>query len=303
MSYVAPQVQIVVASSSAAPSSSPVVSSAAATTTSAAPAPQPQADTESAPAPAPQPPVQTTEAPAPAPQPAPSTTQAPDLAVVPVQTTQAPAQPVVQTTDAPAPAPQPVVSSSTQAPAPVTLSAAATTTAAPQPPTNLVAACASGDMASCYTLAQSDAPPASLTAPFVRGSSPKGANFKAQCMGLANYAREHYTGAPALTWDDEAAAAAQRAADYSAQHQCSECHTESGPGYSWGQNLYFTSVGCFESYNGWVTNEALGADPANPDAGHFKNVVGTALTWSQYTKIGCAVSTTNEGATVCNYVL
>ncbi|KAI8607213.1 hypothetical protein BC830DRAFT_1234704 [Chytriomyces sp. MP71] len=98
-----------------------------------------------------------------------------------------------------------------------------------------------------------------------------------QCVQLANYARHHYNpGAVDLVWNPTLAQAAQESADYAAQHDCWNCHTNAGPGTTWGQNLFLSKRSCQDAYNGWVTTEAAGKDSVNLEEGHFKNVVGFA---------------------------
>ncbi|KAJ3291126.1 hypothetical protein HDU79_002655 [Rhizoclosmatium sp. JEL0117] len=177
----------------------------------------------------------------------------------------------------------------------------ATTDPAPPPPTPepspdpppapvLLPPCSIYD-GSCIVRAQYDNPPN------YRGYDPS-----IECTYLANYARQVYNpGVWDLWWDQNLQPYAMRSATYSATYQCSHCHTESGPGYSWGQNLYLSMCSCSDAYFGWVTNEALGQDPANPDAGHFTNVVGFAV---PYQSIGCGSAQVNGVcATVCDYGL
>ncbi|KAI9340542.1 hypothetical protein BDR26DRAFT_861296 [Obelidium mucronatum] len=159
----------------------------------------------------------------------------------------------------------------------------------PPPPPPPPSTCSIAD-GSCRIRAQSDSPP-----------NVAGTGMVYECVTLANYARQHYNpGVNDLVWSNSLAAYAQQSADYSATYNCWDCHTNSGPGTTWGQNLYLSKKSCSEAYYGWVTNEALGNDASNPDAGHFTNVVGFA---SPYVYIGCSVSTIKAGATVCNYGL
>ncbi|KAJ3009096.1 UNVERIFIED_CONTAM: hypothetical protein HDU68_002826 [Siphonaria sp. JEL0065] len=144
---------------------------------------------------------------------------------------------------------------------------------------------------SCAVRAQSDGPP----------------NYReydevTECLTLANYARQLYNpGVWDLHWDSTLAAYAQDSAAYSSINDCNECHTNSGPGTSWGQNLYLGQCTCSDAYFGWVTNEAMGQDPSNPDAGHFLNVVGLDI---PYTRLGCGASSAGGGCSiVCNYGL
>ncbi|KAJ3062809.1 hypothetical protein HDU98_001341 [Podochytrium sp. JEL0797] len=248
------------------------------TTDAAAPAPAPQPDVQTteevAPLPAPQPDVQTTEAVTPLPAPQPD-----------VQTEPAPApQPEIQTTDAPAPLPAPQPDpQTTDAPAPPPVQPTP-----PSPPPITQGTCSSANLAACKPLTATDTPP-----------SIAGMSFSQGCTILANYARAHYNpGSLPLMWDAKLATAALASATYSATNNCWDCHTNSGAGTTWGQNLYLGKTGCAESYNGWVTNEAAGLDPVNIDAGHFQNVVGFAV---PYVSIGCGVSLVGQGATVCNY--
>ncbi|KAI9340545.1 hypothetical protein BDR26DRAFT_1007478 [Obelidium mucronatum] len=122
------------------------------------------------------------------------------------------------------------------------------------------------------------------------------------CLYLANYARQLYNpGVWDLRWDATLADYAYGSAEFSSINSCDECHTNSGPGTSWGQNLYLGQCTCQEAYFGWVTNEAAGNDPANPDQGHFLNVVGLDI---PYRSIGCGASSAGGGCSiVCNYGL
>ncbi|KAJ3231018.1 hypothetical protein HDU81_004099, partial [Chytriomyces hyalinus] len=257
--------------------------------------------------------VPTTEAAAPTTEAAAPTSDAAAPAsdeVVVATTTTAAAQPEpvtteATTTDAPAPAPQEEVDTPAPAPAP---QPEVTTTAdvipspepeveapAPAPqPVNLIAACANKDMSACYELSKTDNPPSYLQT----------ADVITQCLGLANYAREHYTGKAPLTWDNNLAKFALLSAQLADAQGCSHCHSYSGSGeYNWAQNLYTSKGSCWDSYAGWVTNEASGdTDEENKKAGHFMNVVGTAIDWSAYSTIGCASSNDANKATVCNYI-
>ncbi|KAJ3395999.1 hypothetical protein HDU80_010127, partial [Chytriomyces hyalinus] len=207
-------------------------------------------------------------------------------------TEEAPAPAPQEEVDPPAPAPQPEVPTE-EVPEPVAEAPAP----APQPqpaPMGLVAACANKDMSACYELSKSDNPPSYL----------QSADVVTQCLGLANYAREHYTGKAPLTWDNNLAKFALLSAQLADAQGCSHCHSYSGSGeYNWAQNLYTSKGSCWDSYTGWVTNEASGdTDEENKKAGHFMNVVGTAIDWSAYTTIGCASSNDANKATVCNYI-
>ncbi|ORY45721.1 hypothetical protein BCR33DRAFT_716352 [Rhizoclosmatium globosum] len=144
---------------------------------------------------------------------------------------------------------------------------------------------------SCMQRSTFDAPPN------YRGMDPS-----IECTALTNYARQLYNpGVWDLVWDNAMVEYAYRAAVFSATYQCSHCHTESGPGYSWGQNLYLSMCSCSDAYFGWVTNEAAGQDPANPDAGHFTNIVGLAV---PYQTIACAAAQINGMCSlVCDYGL
>ncbi|KAI8607629.1 hypothetical protein BC830DRAFT_1158287 [Chytriomyces sp. MP71] len=176
---------------------------------------------------------------------------------------------------------------STAASTTTTPAAAPTTQPAPPPSPG----CDPNNLGSCVALTSSDAPP-----------NVAGTGAQYECLTLTNYARQHYNpGVWDLYWDDQLAQYAQGSADYASANGCSECHTNSGPGTSWGQNLYLGPCSCTDAYNGWVTNEAAGNDPFNPDEGHFTNVVGFAV---PYQKVGCASSSVGgQCATVCNYGL
>ncbi|KAI8606930.1 hypothetical protein BC830DRAFT_1159803 [Chytriomyces sp. MP71] len=155
--------------------------------------------------------------------------------------------------------------------------------------------CTIDNIPACASIVPFDQPPVTL----------EGADVITQCLGLANYARQLYNpGVANLVWSDALAKHAANSAKYSATNKCWDCHTESGPGFDWGQNLYLSKGSCWDSYFGWVTDEAAGPTSANPDQGHFKNVVGLALSWSSYASIGCASATVDGAtATVCNYGL
>ncbi|KAJ3063300.1 hypothetical protein HDU99_004911, partial [Rhizoclosmatium hyalinum] len=144
---------------------------------------------------------------------------------------------------------------------------------------------------SCIAMTASDAPP-----------NYRGYDASIECTALANYARQHYNpGVWDLVWDANLQPYAMRSAIYSATYECSECHTESGSGYSWGQNLYLSMCSCSDAYFGWVTNEAAGQDPANPEEGHFTNIVGFAV---PYQTIACGSTSVNGVcSTVCDYGL
>ncbi|KAI9340544.1 hypothetical protein BDR26DRAFT_351970 [Obelidium mucronatum] len=154
----------------------------------------------------------------------------------------------------------------------------------PPPPCNY-----DGTLGPCAYYAQSDSPP-----------NMAGYDVATECLVLTNYPRQHYNpGTWDLTWNDALASAAYGSAEYSARNQCSHCHTNSGPGTSWGQNLYLGPCSCTDAYFGWITNEAAGNDPFNRDAGHFQNVVGFEV---PYQSVGCASANVNGVcATVCNY--
>ncbi|KAJ3067020.1 hypothetical protein HDU98_009756 [Podochytrium sp. JEL0797] len=137
---------------------------------------------------------------------------------------------------------------------------------------------------SCGYRAQFDKPP-----------NVRGTGIVNECLTLANYARALYNPtAPALVWSDFLQSHAQYSSKYSADNGCWDCHTDSGSGTSWGQNLFYQIQSCTDAYWGWVTNEAAGM------GGHFQNVVGFAF---QNVNMGCGVSTDGNGATVCNYGL
>ncbi|KAJ3248257.1 hypothetical protein HDU78_001262 [Chytriomyces hyalinus] len=264
----------------------------AATTTSAAES----TTTEDLPAPAPQSEVTdsqaatTTDAPqtdAPAPEPQPQPSDAPS--------------PEPQPSDAPAPEPQPLpettpAATTTDAPVSVEVPAPTTTvqpapSPAPQEPAP-APKCSAENLPACALLVPFDNPPIAL----------KTADTITQCVGLANYARHLYNpGAPDLIWSEPLAKRAKASADYAAKLDCWDCHSDSGPGTDWGQNLYLSKGSCWDSYVGWVTDEALAPSEANPDQGHFKNVVGIAIAFSPYLSIGCGSSTIGSSATVCNY--
>ncbi|KAJ3064580.1 hypothetical protein HDU98_012026 [Podochytrium sp. JEL0797] len=158
------------------------------------------------------------------------------------------------TTDAPAPPPPPPP---------------------PPPPQNPPCNQIDGTLGPCAQYGATDTPP-----------NYAGQDPSIECTALANYARQHYNGGVwDLQWDANLVQYAAYSANYAASNGCSECHTQSGSGYAWGQNLYLGQCSCTEAYFGWVTNEAMGQDPANPDAGHFTNVVGFAV---PYQTIGCA---------------
>ncbi|KAJ3141350.1 hypothetical protein HK100_007962 [Physocladia obscura] len=126
--------------------------------------------------------------------------------------------------------------------------------------------------------------------------------LEVQCLTYINYARQHYNpGVWDLAWDPWLAEYAAYSSAYSAYYGCWDCHTYSGSGYSWGQNLFLDETDCASAYFGWVTNEAAGNDPANPDEGHFTNIVGFAAT---YVTVGCANGYQNDRwAVVCNFGL
>ncbi|KAJ3289505.1 hypothetical protein HDU79_003993 [Rhizoclosmatium sp. JEL0117] len=136
------------------------------------------------------------------------------------------------------------------------------------------AKCSNSNFATCASLAASDRPPNYLNQ-----------GVKSECTNLANYARQHYIpGTWNLVWDEKLAAYAKQSADYAARNDCWNCHTNSGAGTTWGQNLYLSKKSCTAAYSGWVTEEAKG----NPlQAGHFKNVVGLSFAAK---KIGCGSS-------------
>ncbi|KAJ3017554.1 UNVERIFIED_CONTAM: hypothetical protein HDU68_011586 [Siphonaria sp. JEL0065] len=223
------------------------------------------------PAPEPQPEVELEpqpETPAPAPEPQPEVEQP---ALIPESAIPAPEGPIPQQEES---APQPVE----PVPAP-----------APEPQPVLV--CSKDDLGYCAVLATTDVPP------IVTGLS-----VEQECTILANHARTHYSGATPLVWNAQLAEYAVASAKYAAENNCSHCHTNSGTGTTWGQNLYTGMGSCTASYFGWVTNEAAGNDPFNKDAGHFKNIVGFEV---DYKFIGCGSfrAATGMTATVCNYGL
>ncbi|KAJ3126963.1 hypothetical protein HK100_009996 [Physocladia obscura] len=143
----------------------------------------------------------------------------------------------------------------------------------------------------CEPLAMTDNPP-----------DVSGESFSQGCVDLTNYARNHYNyGVNLLYWDDILATYAAASAAYSATNNCWDCHTNSGAGTSWGQNLFLGENSCQAAYAGWVTNEAAGKDSVNVAQGHFNNVVGFA---AAYVSIGCGVASENGNvAVVCNYGL
>ncbi|KAJ3017555.1 UNVERIFIED_CONTAM: hypothetical protein HDU68_011587 [Siphonaria sp. JEL0065] len=201
-------------------------------------------------------------------------------APAPAEPAPAPAQDVEADSSAPAPAPQAEVNSSAPAPE-------------PQAEADVqVFTCTAGSVAACAALTASDNPP-------------NVSNLSVQdgCLALVNYARDHYSGAVPLKWNTQLAKYAVKSAQYAAENNCSHCHTNSGSGTTWGQNLYTGQGSCADSYFGWVTNEAAGNDPANIEAGHFKNIVGFEV---DYIVVGCGSFVTANGknkATVCNYGL
>ncbi|KAJ3123436.1 hypothetical protein HK100_011604 [Physocladia obscura] len=148
-----------------------------------------------------------------------------------------------------------------------------------------------GTLGPCEAYAATDSPP-----------NETGLDIETQCLTLFNYARQHYNyGTWDYVWDPWLAEYAQYSANYAAYYDCSDCHTYSGSGYSWGQNLYLGEYDCESGYFGWVTNEAAGDDPANPEEGHFLNVVGFDI---PYVSVGCAGASQNGNvAVVCNYGL
>ncbi|KAJ3199857.1 hypothetical protein HDU82_000089 [Entophlyctis luteolus] len=164
---------------------------------------------------------------------------------------------------------------------------AAASLAAAQTPCNQI----DGTLVPCEAYAATDSPP-----------DYSGYDIETQCLALTQYARQHYNyGANYLNWDPVLAAYAQYSANYAAYYNCGECHTYSGSGYSWGQNLFLGEYDCQSGYFGWVTNEAAGNDPSNPDEGHFQNIVGFA---DPYVGIGCASASQNGNtAVVCNFGL
>ncbi|KAJ3346552.1 hypothetical protein HDU83_002872 [Entophlyctis luteolus] len=119
-----------------------------------------------------------------------------------------------------------------------------------------------GTLVPCRAYAATDSPP-----------DYSGSDIETQCLALTQYARQHYNyGTNYLNWDPVLAAYAQYSANYAAYYNCGECHTYSGSGYSWGQNLFLGEYDCQSAYFGWVTNEAAGDDASNPDEGHFQNI-------------------------------
>ncbi|KAJ3017557.1 UNVERIFIED_CONTAM: hypothetical protein HDU68_011589 [Siphonaria sp. JEL0065] len=139
----------------------------------------------------------------------------------------------------------------------------------PPPPCNY-----DGTLGPCRYYADSDLPP-----------NWRGYDVASECSGLTNYARQHYNpGIWDLQWDGRLAAYAYDSAVYSATYKCSHCHTNSGSGTTWGQNLYLGPCSCTDAYFGWVTNEARGDDPFNLDAaaininayGHINHHIDTA---------------------------
>ncbi|KAJ3009094.1 UNVERIFIED_CONTAM: hypothetical protein HDU68_002824 [Siphonaria sp. JEL0065] len=140
--------------------------------------------------------------------------------------------------------------------------------------------CYDGTLNPCVGYSQSDNPP-----------NWRGADVVSECGGLTNYARQHYNpGTWDLQWDATLAAYAYDSAVYAATYQCNECHTNSGPGTTWGQNLFLGPCSCSDAYNGWVTNEAAGNDPYNRDEGHFTNIVGFFV---PYQSVGCGSAEVN----------
>ncbi|ORY45714.1 hypothetical protein BCR33DRAFT_716348 [Rhizoclosmatium globosum] len=225
------------------------------------------------------------------PNPAPVPQQEQEVQPLPIPQPEEPNVPVSQpeVLPQPEPVPQPeilpqpeIIQEPTPSPTPAP---------APQPETpSQDLTCSLGNMAGCMILAQTDVPPQVY-----------GQTVEVECLELANYARRHYNpGVFDLKWDPLLAQYAEESAIYAATQGCTHCHTNSGGGTTWGQNLYTSARSCSEAYYGWVTKEAAGQDPYNPDAGHFKNIVGFTM---PYRIIGCGSSQINGGATVCNYGL
>ncbi|KAI9340538.1 hypothetical protein BDR26DRAFT_861292 [Obelidium mucronatum] len=254
----------------------------------------------------------TTEAPAAtttvAPPPAPQEIVEP-VVEAPVEEVVAPLEPVAPVVDEPAPAPAPAPQEEVEnLPAPVpqqenevviveeAKAVVVENVTAPAPVPQPLQFCTAASMDWCRVLAATDKPD------FVRIAK---LSEPAACLALANYPRQHYSGEKDLVWNNQLAVYATESAQYAADNDCSHCHTNSGSGTTWGQNLY-TGVGsCADAYAGWVTTEALGLDPHNLDAGHFKNIVGFEV---PYQFVGCgSASSTKSGksvvATVCNYGL
>ncbi|KAJ3059474.1 hypothetical protein HDU98_004515, partial [Podochytrium sp. JEL0797] len=160
--------------------------------------------------------------------------------------------------------------------------------------------CNANNLAGCVSLSHTDSPP----------QVPNDSSEYA-CLTLANYARQHYNpGVWDLMWDETLVPDAIESARYSAVHGCWDCHTNSGGGTTWGQNLYLSKTSCADGYYGWVTNEAAQHDSVNVVEGHFTNVVGFAV---DYVSMGCGAYRTTgheEGsppagvsAVVCNFGL
>ncbi|KAJ3236126.1 hypothetical protein HDU81_011161 [Chytriomyces hyalinus] len=238
----------------------------------------------------------------PAPEPQPELTSIESAATqseMPVEDAPAPAPQPEQPTEAPTPAPEPQPEPSTtdivSDPSINVAITAAIVQESPAPVAQPVASagkCSAENMPACALLVPFDNPPIEL----------KTADVITQCVGLANYARRLYNpSAPPLVWSDALATRAKTSADYAAKLNCWNCHSDSGSGTDWGQNLYLSKGSCWDSYTGWVTDEALAPSEANPDQGHFKNVVGIAIAFSPYLSIGCGSSSIGSSATVCNY--
>ncbi|KAJ3241410.1 hypothetical protein HDU78_001823 [Chytriomyces hyalinus] len=240
------------------------------------------------------------ELPAPAPQPELNSTDSVTTETeMAIEDAPAPAPQPEQPTEVPAPAPEPQPETSTTStdsePSLVVAITAAIVQESPAPvarPVPSAGKCSADNLPACALLVPFDNPPIEL----------KTADTITQCVGLANYARRLYNpSAPALVWSPALATRAKTSADYAAKLDCWNCHSDSGSGTDWGQNLYLSKGNCWDSYVGWVTDEALAPSEANPDQGHFKNVVGIAIAFSPYLSIGCGSSSIGSSATVCNY--
>ncbi|KAJ3139367.1 hypothetical protein HK100_011772 [Physocladia obscura] len=226
------------------------------------------------------------------------------------------------TADAPAPAPQSavdpaaaVVVASTAAPAPV---AVVTTDAVASPSAAVVAtgdiadpnipsasnlpapaenACNGNKLNACKSIATKDYQTAAAAAASVSSE------FNQACLDLNNHARYIYGNPnPYLVWNQDLANWAVVSSAYADTLGCWNCHSYSGSGYSWGQNLYVGESTCADAYFGWVTQEAEGKGLGG-EVGHFLNAAGWAIDPSGgtgYTQIGCG---TYGNTIVCNFGL
>ncbi|KAJ3073160.1 hypothetical protein HDU98_002132 [Podochytrium sp. JEL0797] len=161
--------------------------------------------------------------------------------------------------------------------------------------------CNANNLAGCVSLSQTDSPP----------QVPNDSSEYA-CLTLANYARQHYNpGVWDLMWDEKLVPEGHRKCAMLRGSGCWDCHTNSGGGTTWGQNLHLSKTSCADWYYGWwVTNEAAQQDSVNVEEGHFTNVVGFTV---DYVSMGCGtyrITGHEEGslpagvsAVVCNFGL